>query len=208
MRRDGGAGQCTSATVARAAGARSLRAVGIDAEALLDGLGEEGFGVDGAGEVHVEVGALGEGLEEGVELGGPRLWPRFEGAGGAGFAGGGVRVRRGRLVLSDGVQAQRGESEGESDASADHDPVPFECFEVVQGYRRRAPGRRSLRAWVWSLGGRDCYTVGRRSRRLPSTDEAVIPSPTGRRSRNARTRRAHLAPARRDRTCQGQIAQW
>jgi hypothetical protein len=44
---------------------------GVDAEVLLDGFGEEGFGVDGAGEMHVEVGALGEGLEEGVELAGP-----------------------------------------------------------------------------------------------------------------------------------------
>jgi len=42
--------------------------VEVDAEAIDGGLLEEGFGVDGSGEVHVEVGALRHFGEEGVEL--------------------------------------------------------------------------------------------------------------------------------------------
>ena len=56
---------------------------GVDAEALLDCFGEEGFGVDGAGEMHMEVGTLGHGGEEGIELGRAELFCGVEGTGGA-----------------------------------------------------------------------------------------------------------------------------
>jgi len=68
-----------------AGGGLEFEGVGIDAEALLCSLGEEGFGVDGAGEMHVEIGALGEGFEEGVELGCAGFFGVLKGALCAGF---------------------------------------------------------------------------------------------------------------------------
>jgi hypothetical protein len=76
--------------------------------------------------MHVEVGALGEGLEEGIELAGAHLLGSVEGAGGAGFArseGGGG------LDLSSGATEGCADEEAESDTSADHAQLPFRCFE-------------------------------------------------------------------------------
>ena len=146
-----------------------LEGIWVDAEVFLDGLGEKGFGVDGAGEMHVEVGALGEGLEEGIELAGAKSFGGVKGAGGAGFAEvGGVG---GGLILCDGAVGQRGEGEGESDASADHDPVPFECFELSKDTAGGWPRGDGFGAWAWGL-----LYCGSTFSKAPSTDEAVIPS--------------------------------
>jgi hypothetical protein len=60
-----------------------------DAEALLRRFGDEGFGIDGAGEMHVQVGAFGHRPEEGVELTGAEFLRGFERVLGVGFTGGG-----------------------------------------------------------------------------------------------------------------------
>jgi len=86
----------------------------IDAEILLCGFGEEGFGVDGAGEVHVEIGSLGEGLEEGVELGCAGLFGGVEGALGAGSGGGERRLRGERGGKKDrGGECDKGLANGD-----------------------------------------------------------------------------------------------
>ena len=51
-----------------AVGLKKLMRGGIDAEEIGGGVLDEGLGVDGAGEMHVEVGALGHAGEEGVEF--------------------------------------------------------------------------------------------------------------------------------------------
>ena len=56
---------------------------GIDAEAVLDGFGEEGFGIDGTGEMHVQVCALRHGPEEAVQAAGAETPGSLEGAYGA-----------------------------------------------------------------------------------------------------------------------------
>jgi len=55
--------------------------------------------------------------------------------------------------LCDGSVGQRGEGEGESDTSADHDPVPFECFALSKDTAGVSFGAKELGASVWSLGG-------------------------------------------------------
>ncbi|MDX6459812.1 MAG: hypothetical protein QOE55_3509 [Acidobacteriaceae bacterium] len=57
----------------------------IDAEVVGGALGDQGFGVDGSAEVHVEVGALGHVCEEGVERERAGGFGGVEGTGGAGF---------------------------------------------------------------------------------------------------------------------------
>ena len=59
---------------------------GIDAELIFGGGADEGFGVNGAGEVHVEVGALGHVGEEELELQGIGA-DGLEGARSASFGG-------------------------------------------------------------------------------------------------------------------------
>ena len=58
---------------------------GVDAEAVLGGVAEEGFSVDGSGEVDVEVGAFGDVDEEGAEGERALVLVAEEGAGGSGF---------------------------------------------------------------------------------------------------------------------------
>ena len=66
---------------------------GVAAEAVLRGILEEGFGVHGAVEMHVQVGALGHRLEEGVERRRASASGGVEGCGGTGF-GGKLRMQR------------------------------------------------------------------------------------------------------------------
>ena len=116
------------------------------AKALAGGFSDEGFGVDGAGEMHVQVGTLGEGLEEGVEFAGAHFCGGIESAGGAGFAGG---ERGGGLDLSARTTGGRGNEESESNTCADHARGPFQCFECS---KNTAAGTQGGEA-VWSFGG-------------------------------------------------------
>jgi hypothetical protein len=124
------------------AGGRSI-IDGGDAEALASGFGDEGFGVHGAGEMHVEVGALGEGFEEGVEFARAHLLCSVEGVGGAGFAG---REGGRSLGLSDGTTGGCGDQETESDTSANHAQGPFQCFE----FSKDTAGSDAV--WRWGGG--------------------------------------------------------
>ena len=58
---------------------------GIDADAVLCGVADKGLGVDCSGEMHVQVGSLGEGGEEGVQCRGTLICGGPVGAGGVGF---------------------------------------------------------------------------------------------------------------------------
>ena len=51
-----------------AVGLKKLRVAGSTQRLVGGGIGDEGLGIDGAGEMHVEVRALGHAAEEGVEL--------------------------------------------------------------------------------------------------------------------------------------------
>ena len=92
-----------------------------DAEEIGTAISDKGFGVDGAGKVHVEVGAFGHLDEEGMELEGVGL-SGVEGAGGAhfgggraGFGGGAASRRRGcagRLRKSGRREREEKEEEG------------------------------------------------------------------------------------------------
>jgi hypothetical protein len=80
--------------------------------------------------MHVEVGALGEWFEEGVELAGTHGFGRVERPGSAEFAG---VDRGGGFILSNGGVERRGEDESKSDTSAGHACLPERWKEVVQG---------------------------------------------------------------------------
>ncbi len=130
-------------------GWRQLEGFGVDAEFFVDGLGEEGLGVDGAGEMHVQVGALGKRLEEGVELTGAHGFGCFERAGGAGFAGSlrAAVILSCGFVLSDGGGERRGEDEGESDTSAGHACLPVRCNRSCPRIAQQESSGRGGLAW-------------------------------------------------------------
>ncbi len=154
---------------------------GGDAEAFARGFGDEGFGVDGAGEMHVQVGALGEGLEEGVEFAGAELCGGVEGAGGAGFAGGECGGGTGLRGRGGGTAEDRADEKVESEASADHAPRPFVCFEFTKDTAGGC-GRRWLTGQGLAL--RRGVAILRVDVLEGAVDpmESAIPSPTGRRS--------------------------
>ena len=80
--------------LAGAGGLGEFESGGVDAEAVLGGVADEGFRVDGAGEVDVEVGAFGELGEEGAQGERALVLIAEEGACGAGFGLGDVRLGR------------------------------------------------------------------------------------------------------------------
>ena len=98
-----------------------------DAESFASCFCDEGLSIDRAGKMHVKVGALGERLEEGIELARAHLCGCIHGAGGAGFAGSEISGGRG---LSNGTTERRADEETESDMSANHAQRPFQCIEL------------------------------------------------------------------------------
>jgi len=83
---------------------------------------EEGFGIDGAGEVDVEVCALGELRQKRLESDGSLGGVGLVGASGAGF---GFRNAMGRLGAGGGEQNEAGEEAGGNADWAAHG-----CFPV------------------------------------------------------------------------------
>ncbi len=87
--------------VISARGMDEAEACGIDTEAVLGCLADECFGIDGAGEMDVEVGAFGEPQQKRIERGRAGAGGFVKGVGGAGFRAdgrggtfGGLRRRR------------------------------------------------------------------------------------------------------------------
>ena len=76
-----------------AGGLGEIESGGVDAEAVFAGVADEGFRVDGAGKVDVEVGAFGELGKEGAQGERAACDRGLIGAGGAGF---GPETRGGR----------------------------------------------------------------------------------------------------------------
>jgi len=81
---------------------------GIDAETVFSGVANKGFSIDGSAEVNMEVGALGELVEEGMESKRTGLGSGIESAGGTGF-GGRLREESGNGKTGQGEAGNSGE---------------------------------------------------------------------------------------------------
>jgi hypothetical protein len=169
--RDAGCGAISSG------GWNELEQGGVNTKALGDGFGDEGFCVDGAGEMHMEIGALGHGFEQGVEFTGAHAFGGVEGRGETGFAGCGRGLRDGRKRCA--------EKKSECNTCLDHAALPVHGSRVSQEYRRKRVGL--------ARGGGGCYTVDRRSRRRHRSMVPYFPPLYRQAKRNARTERANLA---------------
>ena len=85
---------------------------GVHAEAVFGGILEEGFGVDGTGEMHVEIRAFGHALKPGMELERAGLAGGGKGGLGAALGGGCGGTLGGRADGEQGAGGERKQNDG------------------------------------------------------------------------------------------------